>query len=173
MSALEVDTVDDTDEPRDSFHVHDTASAEWAMRRVAKLRSDLAEHEAYAEQVASWLKAEREREASAESWLVEQLEGYHRRLFDEDDRRKTITLPSGELKARKHPDGITFADEGEFCAAYADTDLVRTVMSPDKAKVRQEVLKRGATFDGVEVVPGDVKFSVVVAVPTFTEEEPF
>lgn len=164
MSALEVEPLlDDTaDEPTDAFTVHDTATAEWAMRRVRKLRDDLAEHELYAEGVAEWIKKERHREQEAERWLVEQLEEYHRRLFAEDDRRKTVRLPSGELKARKLPDTVTVADPDEFCAAYADTGLVRVKMIPDLTALKREVLNRGANFDGVEVVPGEMRFSVAL-----------
>ena len=175
MSAVEVDPLpeDDTQEPADSFTVHDVASAEWAMRRVKKLRDDHAEDEAYYEQQTAWIRRQRERVASAESWLVEQLEGWHRREYDEDDRRKTIHLPSGELKARKQPDTVEIADPDEFCATYAETELVRVRMSPDLNAVKREVLKRGLSFEGVEVVPGDVKFSVAVARPKLSEDEPF
>lgn len=172
MSALEdVTLYDETaSEPADAFHVHDTATAEWAMRRVKKLRDDLAEHELYFETVADWIAKERTREREAERWLVEQLEEYHRRLLAEDDRRKTVRLPSGELKARKLPDTVDIADPDEFCAAYADTELVRVKMTPDLSAVKREVLKRGAEFPGVEVVPGDVKFSIAVAQPEQTDE---
>lgn len=172
MSALEVEPLlDETaDEPADAFHVHDTATAEWAMRRVRKLRDDLAEQELYAEGVAAWIKRERTREQEKERWLVEQLEEYHRRLFAEDEKRKTVRLPSGELKARKLPDTVLVADPGEFCAAYDGTDLVRVTMAPNLNELKTAVLKRGQSFDGVEVVPGDVKFSVVVAVPDETTE---
>lgn len=166
MSALEADdyTPPPVDEPPDEeaqrFTVHDVATAEWAMRRVKAMRAQLDEDNAYAATVASWIAGQRDRAAANERWLVEQLEGWHRHLLDEDDRRKTVRLPSGELKARKLPDTVSIADPDEFCAAYAETDLVRVKMTPDLTAVKREVLKRGVPFDGVEVVPGEVRFSI-------------
>lgn len=161
------------EEAADRFTVHDVQTAEWAMRRVQQMRAQLDDDEQYAATVAAWIVGQREREANNERWLVEQLESWHRHLLDEDDRRKTVRLPSGELKARKLPDTVHIAEPDEFCAAYADTELVRTRMTPDLNAVKREVLKRGMTFEGVEVVPGDLKFTVAPAGPKADDGDPF
>lgn len=152
------------------FKVTDLASAEWAMKKLAKHRARFAESKALAEaehdRTQAWLAGEQNELDRVEEFFGGMLEHWHRQILETDERRKTIRLPSGELKARKSPDTVTVLDPEAFvCAHGFDSEFVRVTAKPDLAAVKQAVLKDGEALDGVEVVPGEVRFSLITAPP--------
>ena len=156
------------------FTVTDLASADWAIRKLARARKNYRE-------VADYVQEERERlndvlsDAGIRADDTERFFGgllteYHLRLLEDDPKRKTIKLPSGELKARKNPDRVVIADPDAFvCAVGMDSPLVKVEAKPLLAEVKKAlkdgpiVTADGEVVEGIEVVEGDVKVTVDTA----------
>lgn len=157
------------------FRVHDLASADWAMRKLAKYRTRYAEAKAFAEAEAdrtrAWLQGERNELDRAEDFFGGLLEAWHADVLEHDARRKTIKLPSGELRARKLPDRVIVADPDAFvCAQGFDSPLVTVKATPNLAAVKNAVLHDGEALPGVEVVVGEVRFTAATEAPI---EQPY
>lgn len=88
---------------------------------------------------------------------------YHRGLLAEDEKKKTVKLIAGTLKARKSPDTVEIADDFLEHARIARPELVRTSYAVDKKAVKEAVLKDGEILPGCSVVPGSINYSVEVA----------
>lgn len=159
------------------FRVTDLASADWAMRKLAVKRAWMAEQSAYydseLDRLGAWLDEAKASAADTEGFFGSLLEDWHRRVLDTDEKQKTIKLPSGELKARKLPDGVVIADPDAFvCAHGFASDLVRVKATPDLNAVKKAVLRDGESLVGVEVVPGEVRFAAVTAPPILPPAAP-
>lgn len=158
------------------FTVHDLASAEWAVRKLAGLRARYEECKALrdveVDRIDAWLAGEKDALDRAEEFFGGLLESWHRAQLDGDERRKTIKLPSGALRARKSPDRVEVADpDGFVCAHGFDSEFVRVTATPDLAAVKKAVLGDGEVIDGVTVIPGDVRFTIETAPPVVPEPE--
>ncbi|HEU5085695.1 MAG TPA: host-nuclease inhibitor Gam family protein [Acidimicrobiales bacterium] len=149
----------------------DAADRVWADRMLAALRRRrrrVAGLEAVAAQrladaraeIEGWLAGEMSKAANSTDWLESQLAQFHRAQLAADPRgAKTITLPSGVLKARKAPDSWEYRDEEAFVAWALGSapDLVRTEHSPKRADVKRACQvdpETGEVRYGGEVVPG-------------------
>lgn len=158
------------------FAVTDLATADWAVRKIARARRRFADAkllaDAQLERTREWIAAEQHRLDTDTAYLTGLLEAFHRRTLDEDPKAKTIRLPSGTLVARKQPDVVDVTDVDAFVAWASDghNDLLRTKVEPDKTAIKNTL---GAAETGLvhvpdtgELVPGltwrdgDVKFSV-------------
>lgn len=150
------------------FKVTNEREADWALRKLAQRRRQAEANrelaEAERERIDTWL-AERNAELQADCEFFEgHLAAYHAQILVKDEGRKTIKLPGGTLKARKRPDGVEVTDE--FIPWALDNnrnDLVRVKHEVDKNAVKQAVLKDGEILTGVDVVKGDLTFSVEVS----------
>lgn len=164
------------------FTVTDLSSAEWALRKIARSQAWLDQqremYEAERDRLDTWIAGCRQDHDDTASFFGRMLENYHRIVLEDDPRRKTVKLPSGELVARKSPETVTVVDPEAFvCEHGFDSPLVRVKASPDMAAVKQAV-KDGEALPGVELVPGEVRFSVkpaapVAAPPPFDPADPF
>lgn len=150
--------------------------AERMVRAVARRRRRLATVEALAAariaEVTAWLDAERHRLST--DWLEEQLAAYHEARLLDDPRAKTISLPSGSLKARKTPDQWNVENVETVLSWAHDVrpELIRTKVELDRAEMKRhlKVAADGVVVDpatseiapGVTVTPGEVRFSVEV-----------
>jgi hypothetical protein len=166
---------DDDDQPRDHWQVHDPSSAEWAMRKLARIRRIQRENTAVAvdehRRIEEWLNQHNgtlEREAE---YFEALLTTWHRTVLEDDPDRKTINLPVGDLKARRQPEQWTFGPDFTEWARVHRPDVVRTKYEPD-VRAAKLLLARvgGAVVDkdsgefvpGVQVEDGGTKFVVEV-----------
>lgn len=150
------------------FTVEDIASAEWALRKLCRARDRHAENARYVDaeldRLRAWLAQSQAELDDAEGFFGGRLEAWHRQLLEDDGRRKTVVLPSGALKARQSPARVEVADGEAFvCCHGFDSPLVRVTAKPDLVAVKRAVLTDGEALPGVEVVVGEVRFTVVTA----------
>jgi phage host-nuclease inhibitor protein Gam len=164
LDALEPET-QGTDEQK-SFVIDDNGAADWALRKIAQKQRLIAENEELAEReiarIREWLTDANGPLQNEIANLELLLTDYHRRLLAEDDRRKTVKLPAGNLKARKLPDNVEVTDEDAFIE-WAEAErhtLLRITTAPDKNAIKQAVLKDGEVIPHVAAVKGDLKFSI-------------
>ena len=145
-----------------------SGEADWALRKLRRIESEITEAcelvNAQKAKLDEFLRREMERlEPQAEHWKT-LLSEWHRQKLMADDKAKTLHLPAGTLTARKAPDGIRITDEDALLALLQEQapEYVRTKVSTevDRAAVKAAVLKDGEIIEFVEVVPGEVRFSV-------------
>lgn len=149
------------------FIIDDEDKANWALRKLARLEADRAAAEEQArlerERIAVWLEsqtAKLDREASFFKGLLEQ---FHRNQLNVDPAKKTIQLPAGTLKARKAPDKVEVLDGFITWATMNDRkDLLRVKVDPDKAAIKDALLKDGEVLEHVVRITGEVRYSVEV-----------
>lgn len=158
-------------------------AADWQLRRLARLRRLMAENDALAaveiERVRAWVAGENARLERQATFYEQALTAFHAQLLDGDPKRKTINLPAGSLKARKHPDSVVVLDAEQFVAWALDErpELVRTKVEPNKSEIKRllsvgpladdvdpgHVLvdpTSGVTAPGVVLTPGETSFTV-------------
>lgn len=137
--------------PRDSEgrpYLPDDDAADWALRKLAKHRDHMAEVRRMARERIDAIKAWEERQlelaAGDAAFFEGMLEGYHRRVLDEQPvewakkERKTITLPHGELKARAGRPKVVFEDEEQ---------LVQWLRDAHPESVEEEVVYKVSKAD--------------------------
>jgi hypothetical protein len=152
------EALDGLDEPAEEagpsrFKVRDPASADWALRKLAKVRARQEEVRALAARqreavmavvarhlapVDEWEADQAERLGHEEAYFEGLLAEWHREVLAEDPRQRTVRLPHGELVARKAPDRFE-VDEKEFLAwaRQAVPALVRVREEPDRQALRR------------------------------------
>jgi phage host-nuclease inhibitor protein Gam len=152
-------------------HVHERAV--WISEQADAMRAPINQWE------AEKLVPLGERAAELERQLTE----LARRFREADEKHnKTLSLPSGKVTSKAVPPKVVVADEGQviaFLHAYAaefgrpPEDFLRvkvevkkkeldSILVPDGLKKGLAVVLDGAEVPGVEVVPGDVSFKVVI-----------
>ena len=161
----------------EGFRVRDLGSANWSMRKLQAIRSRQAELEDFAraeiERISVWLAEELDRHEKQADRFEGLLIDYHRHLLAEDDKRKTVRLPGGSLKARKSPDQWEIDTERFLPWAEKERpDLIRIKKEVDRAATKRVLIApEGADYavtadgefvPGVHVEVGAVQFSVVV-----------
>ena len=164
------------DEGQQRFVIDGPKTAEWALRKLARLRgqmvanADLANEER--RRITEWLEGENAKLQRDASFFEGLLTEYHRHVLEAEPDRKTIALPAGKLVARKQPDRWDFSDDFIGWAVSHRRDLVRVRYEVEKPYAKKELgragdaivdLSTGETVPGVKVEPGDVRFSVEVA----------
>ena len=91
------------------------------------------------------------------SWFVINLDGFMRTSGE-----KTVRLPHGTLKLRKGKDRIAVVALEQFLNIGQKLGLLRRVpetMTPDTQAILNHVHSTGEIPPGIEVIPGEVKFS--------------
>lgn len=183
MSALEQDRIEqdlaeflagpDPDYDADPEPPQDADEANRRLRRLARIRADIAQVEETAarqiDQINAWAERRYEVLHARARWEQAGLEMWHRAVLADDPNRKTISLPCGTLKSRAQQPVWVFDDE-VFCAWAKEhaPDLVRVRLSPDRSAAKQEIvlLDDGRYITGTgEVVPG---VTVEVRGPSFS-----
>lgn len=118
-------------------------AADWQVRRLVRLRRRMAENEATAaseiQVIRTWLAEENARLQRSAAFFEQSLTAFHQQLLDDDPKRKTVSLPAGTLKARKHPDRVDVVDVDLFVrwAQAEKPELVRTKVEPDKTAIKK------------------------------------
>lgn len=133
MSALEQDLDEFGESPdfgADPEPPRDAEQANWRLRRLAKVRAEMAEVERVAQadidRAEAWKAARLESLRADERWWAEGLEMWHRAVLSDDPSRKTISLPCGTLVARKQQPVWEFDDEAFLAWAVEHApELVR------------------------------------------------
>lgn len=147
------------------------------LRRLARIRAEITQvQQEAADEMARielWLHARLDVLEGRQAWELEGLEMWHRAVLAEDPDRKTISLPSGTLKARVQQPEWSF-DEPVFLAwaEKARPELVRVPVpkpSIDKAAAKKTLIPDATGLDIVvspdgELVPG---VTVTVREPKF------
>ncbi len=182
LAALDEVDVPPTEDGR--WRVGDKAQADWALRKLARARQRHAEVIAISRRqidkinaavaphitrIMEWREEELTKlDREVGNW--EALLGeFHRTLLGEDDHEKTVDLPHGTLVARKQPD--TWETDDEALLAWAEAngvEIIRRKVEVDRPAMKKvlsvattgEVVWGGEMVPGVQVTPGEVKFSV-------------
>lgn len=181
MSAVEQDLDEFLmgDEPDFDTEVAPPADADEAdrrLRRLAKVRAEIAEVEAeaarYIERVNEWAESRYQVLHGKARWLEEGLEMWHRAVLADDPSRKSISLPCGTLKSRAQQPVWSFDDDvflpwAEVHAPELVKVQVRSSVDRNAAKHAIVVLDDGRYIvSGTgEVVPG---VTVTVRGPSFS-----
>lgn len=163
-------------EHRDRFVIDGPKTADWALRKLARIRGRIADNEALAAaemaRITEWLEAENGKLAHDVNFFEGLLTEYHRHVLADEPDRKTVALPGGKLVARKQPDRWEFGDDFVAWAQAHIPELVRVKVEPDRAAAKKHLtalgaaavdVRTGEVVPGVTVEPGDVRFSVEVA----------
>lgn len=163
--------------------------ADWQVRKLARLRRLMADNDALASaevaRVREWLAEENGKLERQAAFYEDNLTNFHRALLEQDPKRKSISLPAGALKARKHPDRIEILDVDVFVAWAAGAgrpEFIRTKVEPVKGEIKRllavgqafadagEILGHilidpttGEAAQGVCLVPGEISFTVDAA----------
>lgn len=154
------------------FRIDSIDLADWAMRKIAdadrRLANDREVAQAQRDRIDEWLAEREHAHTEATEFLRSQLEGFHRRLLDDQPvewhkkKDKTLKLPSGgRLVARAQQPEWTFDDEA--FVAWATThaaDLVRTKHEPDRATAKERLT--ATNVDGRVVLDGELVPGVTV-----------
>jgi phage host-nuclease inhibitor protein Gam len=155
------------DRTNDQWRVQTLGAADWAMRKVAKLdRESTAISDTAAEEIdtiTKWRDAEFARIAPQREHWTWLLADFHEKQLAEDPKAKTIKLPHGALIARKQPDNIEIEDVKTamaWCHACNDDYLRFPDPELNRSAIKAAVLKNGEIIPGVEVVVGEIKYSV-------------
>jgi hypothetical protein len=184
--------LDDIDPPApdgQGFKVTDGGSADWALRKLARVRSRQAEVAQLAEKqrqailasVAQFLEPIDEWEADELARLRGDAEffealllQFHRSVLAEDERAKTVRLPHGKLVARKQKDKWDIEDDVliEWAKSVGAAGVVRVKAEVDRAEIRRGhvlqaasngvVVWAGEIVPGVTFAPGEVQFTVEI-----------
>ena len=178
------DEVDETPPVPDNIE-----EADWQVRRLARIRRRMAENEALAAaEIAlarKWCQEENAKLERTASFFEQSLTAFHAQLLESDAKRKTVSLPGGTLKARKHPDRVDVVDADLFVrwAQAEKPELVRTKVEPDKSAIKRllgagpSAGERGLALvdpatgeaaPGVVLVEGETSFAVDT--PDLTKE---
>jgi len=162
----------------DGFRVKTTEQAIWAMRKlhgiVVEIESVKAVALAEIDKIQAWVESETKQLQSDENFFTALLEGYHRRLFAEDNKKKTVKLPHGSLQLRAQEPAYTKDDKKIIeWAEQNRPELVITPPQPEKElswgdmKKTIKVIGRqvtctvtGEVVPGIEAMERDPKFSV-------------
>lgn len=164
-------------EERESFIVDNEQKANWALRKIRQLQEkrvaniELAENEI--ERINMWLDDINSELEQSIDFFTGLLEQYHRRIFEQDPKAKTIKLPHGKLKMRKQqPEFIRDNDKLlSWLKQSNKTDYIVVKESPDWAQLKKTLqvagnalvdTETGEVVEGVEVVEREPKFSVEV-----------
>lgn len=136
------------EDARERFRVTDDAKAEWALRKLARVRARKATNEQLAEaereRVAAWLADANGSLEHEERFFAGLLEDYARR---ERDERKSISLPHGTVSTRKKAARIDVTDPDAVLswAKATHPDAVEVI-----EKVSKSALNKLASVTGGE-----------------------
>jgi len=168
------------------FSIENTEQAIWALRKIARIERERKEAREAAQlekaRIDDWLSVEEKRCDQARAHLDFLLEEYHRKIFAENPKRKTIKLPHGTLELRKQPDDWAISEETLVPWLMENRPELVIVPEPkpkpDRAEIKKAFEVRGkravyvdketgeiVEVPGIEVHERGLKFSVKVEMP--------
>lgn len=186
-------SLDEADAPAEvegRWHIADVDNADWALRKLTKVRAEIASVNAtsaqkleairmaiepWTEPITDWQAEQLEKLAKEEGNWEALLMEFHKSIVAEDPKALTIERPYGTLKSRKSPDKWEFDEEAFLAWAAANApEFVRVKQEVDKPLVKKtvkmalngEVAMPGTEVHvaGVSVTVGERKFEVETAV---------
>lgn len=179
------DEIPETDEEqaplRERFRIASDDQANWAVRKIAQARRDLAKAETLAEaeiaRVTAWLDGQRKDAMRTVGFFESLLREYYLPRFASDPRLRTIKLPAGKVQVRAQQPEFQ-RDEAALLAWLKKRemmDYIERIERPRWGELKQHVrvaenglcidAVTGEIVDGVTAIPRPPAFRVV------TEEE--
>ncbi len=160
--------------PPPAFRVDDDGKAEWAIRKLARIRSrqhaneDLADGEI--QRVREWLHDVQKPLENDAQYFTGLLTDYAIMQRQEDDR-KTVSLPHGKLRSTERKPGVEISDPAALTewALAVHPEAVETRHSVPKSALNRIAavmdgeprdVDTGERVPGVETVPGRVTVTV-------------
>lgn len=146
--------------PDEGFHIHDAASANWALRLIVAERD-------YQARTAAWYEAETRRSQRREEWLMYRFAGQLERwtrgeLAKQYGKRRSVRLPAGVLGIKSQPTKVVVVDDRAliaWCSAELP-DAIKTVQHILKSEVAAHVQASGEIPPGAEIAGGGEKFFI-------------
>jgi hypothetical protein len=141
------------------FHVRDSASANWVIRKIVECRR-------YKERVEEWAAMEIKRAEREESFFLArfglQLETWARQQVAAQHNRKSIKLPAGTLGFRTEPTRLSVTNEPALLA-WCKANLpgaIQIIERVLKNSVKDHINTTGEIPNGTEVAGGQQKFYI-------------
>jgi hypothetical protein len=156
---------------REKYRIGGPSEADWALRKLAQARSRIDENQhlymAERNRLDDWLDDANKGHERDVTYFESILRNWHEEQLAEDPKRKTISLPGGELVAAKNPDSLNIVNETFMPWAIENKpEWVRekTTFEPEKAAIKKAggvVPETGEIAPGVSVVPGELRWKAV------------
>ena len=173
------DAEDGEEEPKERFKVDSLDSANWCLRKLSALAAKSAEVNALANnemaRIREWQEGELKKFDRNRAFLSSLLEAYHREVYTQDPKAKTISTPYGKMQIRKSPPKWNYDMDTDSLLNWLKAnrpDLVRVIEEPNK-QLLKKVAKvadgrvidpdTGAIIEGVTVEEQPERFSVEVS----------
>lgn len=153
------------------WKIEDDGAAEWAMRKLAQYEADDSDATARAaewqEQIDQWLDRQLRRNDARASFFRTALMNYAlRERAASNDQRKTIDLPSGQVKTRMSKGKLQVLNDDAvivWAKATKHENVIRVKESVDIAKLRALDLPDGhAHIPGTAMSQDEITASVEV-----------
>lgn len=162
ISKLHLAEMQEAQEAREGFRVTDKGSADWCLRKIAAYRAEMAENkqlvDAETQRLQHWLKKESEKAEQSIAYFEGLLERWLRDEHEQDERKRSISLPHGRIRLRQQQPQYDYEDEKVLpFLKQAAPDLVQTVITEKYSKSHLKAfVKRHChvSEDGVPVVEG-------------------
>jgi hypothetical protein len=146
--------------PDEGFHIHDAASANWALRLIVAERD-------YQARTTEWYEAETRRSQRREEWLMYrfagQLEQWMRaELTKQYGKRRSLQLPAGVIGLKTQPTKIVVVDERAL-TTWCRAELPAAIKSVEhilKSEVAAHVRASGEIPPGAEIAGGGERFYI-------------
>jgi hypothetical protein len=160
-----------------TFVVNDDAQAAWAMRNLAKAsrRIDAIEKQGNeeAERIERWVTYATKSHRETARYFRAALESYLLRIRDEEDR-KSLSLPDGDLTSRAIPAKAQVSDLGVFLKWASDNrpQWIRIKQEADLSAIKDHVefsgdevidASTGETIDGLQHIEESVSVQIKVS----------
>ena len=176
------DEIPETDEEqaplRERFRITSDDQADWAVRKIAQARRDLAKAETLAEaeiaRVTAWLDGQRKDAMRTVGFFEALLREHYLPRFASDPRLKTIKLPAGRVQVRAQQPEFQ-RDEAALLAWLKKremTEYIERIERPRWGELKQHVrviddlglcidAVTSEIVEGVTVIPRPPAFRVV------------
>lgn len=163
-----------TEEARHGFRITTEDLADWALRKIARLRAEKQAKRELAQReigrIQDWLDRELARLDRDEQFFVNALTDYHRSVLAVNPRAKTISLPHGTVKARVAGASPALVDEAAALAwaENARPEVVKVKKSLDWAGLKKLLAVDPDEIHCVDPTTGEVVPGVTVKPETIT-----
>ena len=169
-----------TEEEKQGFKITDGSSADWCLRKVRALKEQQDENTQLAmaeiERITEWVTGENGKLQNGIIFFENLLIQYHMLIYRYrvDDKKKTISLPHGKLKARAQQPEFIRDDVKlvEYLRNTGRTNFIKVIEKPewDEFKKIVEVAIDGKTV--VDTQTGEIVEGVTAEIrpPKFTVE---
>lgn len=158
-----------TEEISSKYKIDNLDSLDWAFRKVASYRLDLAEQEAYAkaqiEKINTWLAAERAKAERNIGFFEHLVVEYHASILAENPKKKSISTPNGKVQSTTRKPSIIKPDDASLpqIIEYAEQNAFSQFVEVKKELKWAEFKKHLTLTDDLKVV--DSNGQIVDGIP--------